>query len=109
MAIRQAALDVETLSRLGTALGDATRRHILLHLLDGPSYPAEIADALHTSRANVSNHLACLRGCGMVTMTPEGRRVRYEVISPELAERLRAVLAVVGPEDPSHAHLGQPG
>jgi DNA-binding transcriptional ArsR family regulator len=35
-------------------------------LLDGPSYPAQHSAAPGLSRSNVSNHLACLRGCGLV-------------------------------------------
>jgi ArsR family transcriptional regulator, cadmium/lead-responsive transcriptional repressor len=42
-----------------------------------------------TTRANLSNHLACLRECGLVTATAEGRRVRYELSDPQLAEALR--------------------
>jgi len=31
----------------------------------------------------------CLRECGLVTATAEGRRVRYELADPRLAEGLR--------------------
>jgi DNA-binding transcriptional ArsR family regulator len=34
--------------------------------------PAELADLLGTSRQNLSNHLSCLRGCGLVVAVPEG-------------------------------------
>ena len=37
------------------------------------------ADVLGVSRAKVSNHLACLRGCGLVRATREGRQVRFEL------------------------------
>ena len=53
------ALDV--LERVGTALADPTRRGILVRLLDGPAYPADLADELAVGRTNISNHLACLR------------------------------------------------
>jgi ArsR family transcriptional regulator, cadmium/lead-responsive transcriptional repressor len=55
----------------------------------GPGYPAEMADSFGTTRANLSNHLACLRECGLVTATAEGRRVRYELADQRLAEGLR--------------------
>lgn len=83
------------MNRLGRALADATRCRILLTLLDGPAYPARLAAALSTTRANVSNHLACLRGCGIVVATPEGRQMRYELADPHLAHALRELLAVV--------------
>ena len=54
-------VDVSTLARIGTALADETRRRILVALLDGPTYPSELAQSLELSRPNVSNHLSCLR------------------------------------------------
>lgn len=82
-------LDLDTLSRVGRALADPTRQRILMELLDGPGYPAELADAFGTTRGNLSNHLTCLRGCGLVTATAEGRRVRYELADPRLGDALR--------------------
>ncbi len=88
MAVSTSALDLDTLGRIGTALADPTRRRILVDLLNGPGYPAELADRFGTTRANLSNHLTCLRQCGLVTATAEGRRVRYELADPRLAEAL---------------------
>ena len=84
-----AELDLGTLARVGTALADPTRRRVLVHLIDGPGYPAEMAEDLGTTRANLSNHLSCLRECGLVTATAEGRRVRYELADRRLADGLR--------------------
>jgi DNA-binding transcriptional ArsR family regulator len=78
-----------TLSRIGMALADPTRRQVLVQLTDGPAYPAEMAEQFGATRANLSNHLACLRECGLVTATAEGRRVRYELADQRLAEGLR--------------------
>jgi ArsR family transcriptional regulator, cadmium/lead-responsive transcriptional repressor len=82
-------VDLDTLSRVGRALADPTRQRILLELLNGPGYPAELAEAFGTTRANLSNHLTCLRGCRLVTATAEGRRVRYELADPRLGDALR--------------------
>lgn len=82
------AVDLDALGRVGTALADETRRQILVRLLDGPAYPAELAEQLGLTKANVSNHLACLRGCGLVATTPEGRRVRYDLADPRFAAAL---------------------
>ena len=89
-----AELDLGTLARIGMALADPTRRRVLVHLIGGPGYPAVMAEAFATSRANLSNHLACLRECGLVTATAEGRRVRYELADPRLAEGLRSLAAL---------------
>jgi DNA-binding transcriptional ArsR family regulator len=82
-------------SRLGTALGDDSRRRILLALLVGARYPSELAVELEMTRANVSNHLTCLRGCGLVRATPEGRRVRYELADARLAAALETLAGLV--------------
>ena len=80
---------LETLSRVGTAMADGVRRQILVQLLHGPSYPAELADSMGESRANVSNHLACLRGCGLVRATREGRQMRYVIADRKLERALQ--------------------
>ena len=87
-------MDLGTLTRVGTALADPTRRRVLVHLIDGPGYPAEMAEEVGTTRANLSNHLACLRECGLVTATAEGRRVRYELADQRLADGLRILAAL---------------
>jgi DNA-binding transcriptional ArsR family regulator len=85
----------EVLNRLGRALADPTRARILLRLLDGPGYPARLAEELELTRTNVSNHLACLRGCGIVVAVPEGRRTRYEIADRNLARALESLVDVV--------------
>jgi len=86
---------LDVMARVGRAMADSTRSRVLLSLLDAPGYPAELARDLDLTRTNVSNHLACLRGCGLVVATPEGRRTRYEIADPHLAEGLRLLLDVV--------------
>jgi ArsR family transcriptional regulator, cadmium/lead-responsive transcriptional repressor len=83
-----------TLSRIGMALADPTRRRVLVQLIDGPAYPAEMAEEFGTTRANLSNHLTCLRECGLVTATAEGRRVRYDLADQRLADGLRILASL---------------
>jgi DNA-binding transcriptional ArsR family regulator len=86
------------LARIGRALADPTRCRILIALLDGVSYPGRLASQLGLTRSNVSNHLSCLRGCGLVVATYEGRQVRYaladEHLPRALSELVKVVLAV---------------
>ena len=86
---------VDASNRLGRAMADGTRSRILLSLLERPRYPAELAQDLDLTRTNVSNHLACLRGCGLVTAEPEGRRTRYEIADPHLTQALASLVNVV--------------
>jgi ArsR family transcriptional regulator, cadmium/lead-responsive transcriptional repressor len=90
----------QVLARFGHALSDPTRSRLLLALREAPGYPAELADTLGVSRQSLSNHLACLRGCGLVTAVPEGRRVRYELADARLAHALGDLLGVVLAVDP---------
>ena len=99
------SVHLDALGRVGRALADPTRCRILLTLLAGPAYPAQLAADLELTRGNVSNHLACLRGCGLVVATPEGRQVRYELADPHLADALRELAEVVLAVDPGHPDL----
>ena len=88
----------DVLARFGHALSDATRARILLALREAPGYPSDLADLIGVSRQSLSNHLSCLRGCGLVVGVPQGRRVRYALADPHLAHALADLLAVVLPE-----------
>lgn len=92
------APDIGILARFGRALADPIRARLLLALRDAPAHPADLAEQLGISRSRLSNHLACLRGCGLVVAVPVGRRTRYELADPRLGEALdvlrTAVLAV---------------
>jgi DNA-binding transcriptional ArsR family regulator len=98
-ALRRQTVDLATLRRVGTALADPTRQRVLVELLDGPGYPAELAERLGTTRANLSNHLTCLRECGLVTATAEGRHVRYDLADQRLADALRLLASLELPDD----------
>lgn len=91
----------DVLARFGHALSDPTRARLLLALRDAPGYPAQLAELLGVSRQNLSNHLGCLRGCGLVVAVPEGRRARYELANPRLAHALGDLLELVLVTDPS--------
>lgn len=85
-------------ARLGHALSDPTRAGILLSLRTSPAYPSDLAEELGVTRQAMSNHLACLRGCGLVESLPDGRRSRYRLadahLAPALDELMRVVLIV---------------
>lgn len=86
---------VDVMNRLGRAMADPTRARILLSLLERPGYPVQLAHDLELTRSNVSNHLSCLRGCGLVVATPEGRSTRYEIADAHLTRALTAIVNVV--------------
>jgi DNA-binding transcriptional ArsR family regulator len=89
------------LARFGYAVSDPTRARILLALSDAPSYPSDLADTLTVSRQSMSNHLTCLRGCGLVVAVPDGRRTRYELADARLGHALKDLIEVVLAVDPN--------
>jgi ArsR family transcriptional regulator, cadmium/lead-responsive transcriptional repressor len=91
----------DALARFGYALSDATRTEILLTLREGPGYPSDLAEKIGVSRQILSNHLACLRGCGLVVAQPEGRRSRYELADPLIAHALDDLVGLVLAVDPA--------
>jgi ArsR family transcriptional regulator, cadmium/lead-responsive transcriptional repressor len=91
----------QVLARFGHALSDPIRARVMLALREAPGYPAELADLLGASRQTLSNHLACLRGCGLVVAVPEGRRMRYELADPRLSHALTDLLGLVVAVDPT--------
>lgn len=97
LAMDATAVDLDALGRIGHALADDTRRRLLMELLAAPAYPGELAAALGTTKANVSNHLACLRGCGLVVAEPEGRHVRYELADARFGAALRELVELTLP------------
>lgn len=94
------AASLDALARFGHALSDATRSRILMALSEAPSYPADLADALGVTRQSMSNHLACLRGCGLVVAVPEGRRTRYELADARLGHALADLHQLILVTDP---------
>src|SRR5690349_13964835 len=97
----QSATRIDALARFGYALSDTTRTRILLTLRGGPEYPSELAEEIGVSRQILSNHLACLRGCGLVVAQPEGRRTRYELADPRIAHALGDLVGLVLAVDPN--------
>ncbi|WP_406278108.1 metalloregulator ArsR/SmtB family transcription factor [Nocardia sp. NBC_00881] len=96
-----AVLHIDALARFGHALSDPTRTQILLNLRRAPGYPSELAERIGVTRQILSNHLACLRGCGLVVAVPEGRRSRYELADARIGAALDDLLGLVLAVDPA--------
>jgi DNA-binding transcriptional ArsR family regulator len=61
------------------ALGDRTRRSIVLLLAEGPSPVGKLADGLPVSRPAVSQHLKVLKDAGLVDEEADGNRRIYRL------------------------------
>lgn len=71
--------DGEPEGEVWSALGDRTRRAIVLLLADGPRPVGKLADALPVSRPAVSQHLKVLKDAGLVDEEAEGTRRIYRL------------------------------
>ena len=92
---------LDALTRFGHALSDSTRVQILTLLSESPRYPADMAEMLEVTRQSISNHLACLRGCGLVVPEADGRRTRYVLSDDRIKHALKDLQEVVLRTDPA--------
>ena len=70
---------IPLMAKLFRGLSDPSRLSILDALRDGPLAVGELVEATGLSQPNTSNHLSCLRDCGLVTRTRAGRHAFYEL------------------------------
>jgi len=66
-------------ARLFRGFSDPSRLLILETLRQEALTVTEIVNATHLSQPNVSNHLGCLRDCGLVSMEQQGRFAYYRL------------------------------
>ena len=66
-------------AKLFHGFSDPARLSILETLRSGSLTVTEIVNHVGLSQPNVSNHLGCLRECGLVNSTQEGRYTRYQI------------------------------
>lgn len=78
----------EVLASFFQGLSDPTRVLILELLAERPRTVTELVAELGIAQGRVSSHLSCLRWCGYVDATVDGRFNRYRLVD----ERVRAIL-----------------
>ncbi len=70
------------------SLADPARLAIVRHLARGEHRVVELTSQLGLAQSTVSQHLACLRECGLVTVRAQGRASLYSLAQPELMDLL---------------------
>ena len=81
-------LESDIVAKYFRGLGDTTRMRILEALATGERSVGELVELLGEPQPKVSNHLACLRGCGFVDGRREHRTVHYRVADPRVLEMM---------------------
>ena len=79
---------IEIQAKLFRGFSDPSRLSILDALRDGEVTVNEIVKATGLSQPNVSNHLGCLRDCGLVVSKQQGRFVYYELSDKRVGQLL---------------------
>lgn len=80
------AIDLK--AKLFHGFSDPSRLSILETLRSGPLTVTKIVRATDLSQSNVSNHLACLRECGLVTREQRGRHAHYQLSDERVSSLL---------------------
>lgn len=79
-------------AKLFRGFSDTSRLMILETLQEGPLTVGDIVKATGLSQSNISNHLGCLRDCGLVSVEQQGRFSFYRLSD----ERVAALLNLAG-------------
>lgn len=86
MLIVSEQLAISLKAKLFRGFGDPSRLSILEALRDSPLNVSQIIEATGLSQSNVSNHLGCLKECGLVAAQQSGRYVTYQLSDDRVAE-----------------------
>jgi DNA-binding transcriptional ArsR family regulator len=79
---------IEVQAKLFRGFSDASRLAILEFVQNGAVTVSEIVEGTGLTQSNVSNHLACLRDCGLVIAQQKGRFVYYQLSDPRVGQLL---------------------
>ena len=77
-----------TTAEFFAVLSSPIRVAVLRLLVDGERCVTELVEALDIAQPRLSNHLACLRTCGFVTVRRQGTFLYYALADPRLADLL---------------------
>ena len=90
LPLTQQITGLEVKARFFRGLSDASRLEILESLRETSRTVGEIVKTTGLSQSNVSNHLGCLRECGLVIAEKQGRYVTYRLSD----DRVEALLSL---------------
>lgn len=89
---------IQLQAQLLHGLSDQSRLRILEELSEDEKRVSDLVEATGLSQPNVSKHLTCLWGCGLVAREKRGREVHYWLIDgvDELLGAVQTVLDQAG-------------
>ena len=79
---------IDLQAKLFRGFADPSRLSILEALLEQERTVSDLVQATGFTQPNVSNHLSCLRDCGLVTVRQQGRFSYYSLSDDRVAKLL---------------------
>ncbi len=84
--VQVACTHLDATAKFFRALSDPTRLKLLEYILAGERTSADCVAHAGISQPRVSVHLSCLADCGYVVARRDGKKLRYTVGDPRVAE-----------------------
>jgi len=72
-------VDIDTKMKFLHGFSNKTRIQILEGIKEEEKTVSQIVDDLNGNQSNISQHLACLKGCGLIVGRQDGKYVYYRV------------------------------
>jgi DNA-binding transcriptional ArsR family regulator len=88
MLITSTTSSIDLQAKLFRGFADPSRLAILEALREGERTVSDLVQATKLTQPNVSNHLSCLRDCGLVTVRQQGRFAYYSLSDDRVAQLL---------------------
>ena len=89
MLIASTTSTIDLQAKLFRGFADSSRLSILETLREGERTVSDLVQATGLNQPNVSNHLSCLRDCGLVTVRQQGRFAYYSLSDERVAQLLQ--------------------
>ena len=88
MLITSTPSSIDLQAKLFRGFADPSRLSILEALRDGEHTVSDLVQTTGFTQPNVSNHLSCLRDCGLVSFRQQGRFAYYSLSDERVAKLL---------------------
>jgi DNA-binding transcriptional ArsR family regulator len=88
MLITSTTSSIDLQAKLFRGFADPSRLSILEALRDGEHTVSDLVQTTGFTQPNVSNHLSCLRDCGLVSFRQQGRFAYYSLSDDRVAKLL---------------------
>lgn len=79
---------LQTKVKFLSGFSNKTRLQILDSIREGEKTVTDIVEQIQSSQSNISQHLSCLKACGLILSRREGKYVYYRLRNEKIADLL---------------------